>query len=382
MGSMLRLSRHGFAVLFSVALICGCSPGSGRAATPPQQPATPVQDPPDNTWGGWWPSSQWAKQRPAPEAEALRAARRDWKSVDYPRIETPWGHAFVSFSTLEVKPPHRARRCLRFDLVFSGPGTVDDQAWKNHPVPEAGAVRAEIISQGKVVRAATNGEAKIAGWAGGSLGTSGDMIIEFDWLPDDLEDYWVRVRIRERTVWFLIPYGLGCDPTTPIRSIAGRSGAPAPPEGRGEKDQIVPWSHVDFDLGWLDASGKVRTDKPEELSDVWKWMKDKKHITIRVSNPFDGACVLTLYKETHDAWSLVSPRTSVAIGIPEARVLFSTLDSVRREEGHMRRNDTFRFWRQPSETRTWGLLKVTVEESVFEKAVPGSLFLYIHGAPR
>ena len=369
---MIRSAFRSFGVL--ACLLAACAHLNAPSAPPPPPQA------PDNSWGAWWPTTQWPKDARAPGPEIVLAASREWERVVYPSVQTPWGQASPSFSTLEVKPPFPARRCLRFDLVFSGPGTTDERAWEDHAEPEPGAIRAEVISRGKVVRVATNGEARIQGWAG-SRGTSGDLIIEFDWLPDDLDDYWVRARIGDRAVWFLLPYGFGGDPKKPIHAVAGRSGPPALPEGRGERDEIVLWSHVEIDLGWLDASGKVATDMPEELHDIWKWTGDKMNVSVRLSNPFDAACRVTLYRE-NGRWSLTTPRTTAAVGIPGKRVLFSMLDSLQRHSDLLRRSDTFSFYHRSDETRTWGLLRVTVEEAAFDRAIPGSLFLYTHGAPR
>ena len=371
---MIRSAFRSFGAL--ACLLAACAHVNAPSAPPPPPQAA------DNGWGAWWPTAQWPKDARAPDAEIVLAASREWERVVYPPVQTPWGQASPSLSTLEIKPPFPARRCLRFDLVFPGPGTTDERAWKDLREPEPGAIRAEVVSRGKVVRVATNGEARIQAWAGGSRGTSGDMLIEFDWLPDDLDDYWVRTRIGDRAVWFLLPYGFGCDPEQPILAVAGRSGRPVLPEGRAERDEIVPWSHVEIDLGWLDASGKVATDMPEELPDIWKWTGDKMNVSVLLSNPFDGTCRVTLYRETNTRLSLTTPRTTAAVGIPGKRVVFSRLDSMVRHE-RFRRSDTFSFYdRRSDETRTWGLLRVTVEEAAFDRAIPGSLFLYTHGAPR
>ena len=369
---MIRSPFRSFGVL--ACLLAACANVNAPSAPPPPPQA------PDNIWGTWWPTAQWPKDARAPGPESVLAASREWERVVYPPLQTPWGQADPSFSILEIKSPFPARRCLRFDLVFSGPGALEEQALKDHLTPEPGAIRAEIVSRGKVVRATANGE--FLGWAGNSLGTSGDVIIEFDWLPDDLDDYWVRTRIDDRAVWFLLPYGLGCDPKEPILAVAGRSGPPALPEGRGERDEIVPWSHVEIDVGWLDASGRVATDMPEELHDIWKWTGDKTHVSVVLSNPLDGACEVTLYRETHNSLSLTTPRTTAAVGIPGKRVLFSKLNSLQHHTDFLRRSDRFSFYRKSNETRTWGLLRVTVEEAAFDRAIPGSLFLYTHGAPR
>lgn len=343
--------------------------GACRPSEEKKPPRT--EEIPDYTWGGWWPKAQWSKERPPAGVENIRSFRRNWERVSYPAIETPWGHASPSLGINESN----SRRCLRFDLVFSGPGTMDDEAWKRHKAPDAEAIRAEILSRSGKVRKPTYGP-RLLGYAGGALGTSGDMLTEFEWLPDDLDDYWIRVQLPERTVWFLIPYGIGSDPTSPTPAISGGTGRPRIPKGKGEKDEIVPWSYVDYDLGWIGPGGGVHFEVPPDSKE---WTADKVNVEVRMSNPEDGRCALTLYKES-GSWSIRSPRTTVAIGTEKRGILFSALVDIKRHEAY-RRTDSFHFARGSAEVRTWGVLRVTVEETVLEWAVPGSVFLHGHGGP-
>ncbi len=353
---MITRTFAGFAAIFALA----------AAAAPPQDAEVP-----DLAWDGWWPKGQWTAKDAPPFARAVESAGREWERIEFPGVETPWGIAGVSASLLQINddPPIG----LRFDLVWGG--RMDEPGGMK--APAKGDVKAAIMAEGKAIRTPKNPDPEIHGWTVLGRGMSGDMMIEFDWLPDDMRDYWVRVKMPDRTFWFLLPYGLGSNPSQPFKAGSLQSGPPSRPESAAKGDRIVPWSRVVYNLGWLDEKGRVHAAPPR---DVGAWTKDKVHVTADLSNPFDGACSLELYQETTGKWRFSRPRTTVAVGIPGGRVLFSSCVSLARAEDQMRRRDEFRFWRQPSENRTWALLRVTVEETVLERAVPSSLFLNDHGA--
>jgi hypothetical protein len=130
----------------------------------------------------------------------------------------------------------------------------------------------------------------------------------------------------------------------------------------------------------MDDQGKVEPAPPAALESEARsaWIRSRVHVTASVSNPFDGAVDLELYRERFEKWSLTKPRTTVAIGVPGSRVFFGSMHEIRRDEV-LRRYDGFKMWRQPADDRRWGVLRVTLEESVFEVAMPGSLFFYTHG---
>jgi hypothetical protein len=127
----------------------------------------------------------------------------------------------------------------------------------------------------------------------------------------------------------------------------------------GEKDRILPWLHVHYDLG--------------EIQNHWR-------LSVNVSNPFDTEAEVILYRE--DSQDLNSPRIAMEIKQPAGWVLQSRCMSIRLHEDAMRRSDSFKFSRNPgSDERCWGTVIVKVDDKSYEWVVPSSLFKYVHGTP-
>jgi hypothetical protein len=143
---------------------------------------------------------------------------------------------------------------------------------------------------------------------------------------------------------------------------------------------VLAWKRVRYNLGWVDPKGKVDHEPPAELDRERRnaWVRDRVHVTASLSNPFDGAVTLEMYRELFEPWPLSRPRTTVAIGVPGSRVFFGSVEGIRRDDV-LRRYDSFKLWRQPADDRRWGLLRATLEETSLELAIPGSLFQYTHG---
>ncbi|MBL8756180.1 MAG: hypothetical protein JNK15_22995 [Planctomycetes bacterium] len=319
----------------------------------------------------WWPKAQWPKEVEAPVPVDVFAAPRGWERVVYPSIATAWGAASPD---LRIENGH-----LRFRLNFSAKSASEDL---DDLPPGPGPVHAEIRSRRNVVQASHDREARFQGWGLHMGGAYCSLISTFDFLPDHLGDHWIRVRMSDRTVWFLVPYGFGCDPAARFTEVAGGSGPPAFPDRRAPEDEVVVWSEVELDLGWLDASGKVATDEPKELEDVWKWTAGKTHVSVAFSNQPGGEGRVTLYREDHGSLRRTMPRTTLAVATPGEAVQFSSFETSELHGDSMRRSDWFGLHPRTVETRTWGLLRVTVEEAAFEWAIPGSLFTWTHGSPQ
>lgn len=332
-------------------------------------------DVPDRCWDGWWPAVQWSRNASPPSEDAVRGARRSWERIDYPALDTPWGRASVSVG--QARKNDAPPTGLRLDLVFAA--SVESVEKGTVKQPGKGDVDASIVSSAGKLVAKPVSPPEMMGWAGGSLGLSGDLNTEFGWLPQGLDDCWIRVGAGKVTAWLLLPYGLGADPALPPKEIKGKGGSPSRPAEAAPGDVLLAWQRVRYDLGWMDDKGKVDPALPSGLEGEARstWIRDRIHVTASVSNPFDGAVDLELYRERFEKWSMAKPRTTVAIGVPGSRVFFGSLDELRRDDA-LRRYDGFKMWRQGGDRR-WGLLRVTLEETVFEVALPGSLFLYTHG---
>jgi hypothetical protein len=289
-----------------------------------------------------------APEAPPPSWEKARTLSRTWERVSYNRVFTPWGMANAGAS------PNSDG--LRFSLTWSGPGTDDPEGWKSFKQPDATHLRAALWCDGSDVALPKNGIPELMAWVGGSRGTSGTVSLAFDLPLDESKDYWVRMTMRDQTDWFLIPYG-----------IAGR-GIPGPFQSRKQyppkpvkptpENRVHVWDEVTFDFGWL--PGKCR-------------------VTVAVSNEFDAAAVVTLYSDDPSVpWDLEHPRTRFSVALPDRYVVQSTPVGADRKDP-FRRNDRFALWRNSGDKPAWGVLRVTVAETTFERLIPSSIFGYCQG---
>ena len=164
-----------------------------------------------------------------------------------------------------------------------------------------------------------------------------------------------------------VPYGFTrnpSDPLCPANDLNGPRLAAAmkkpPPDTK-----IVRWKYVEYNLG------KIQND--------WR-------LTLRQSNPCDANCEIELYRDDIQVgkssflWELDTPRTAVAIRSSDGVRLQGKCMSLRLHEDGMRRSDTFKFFRNPRDRRSWGTIAVTVGEKTYETVLPSSLFKYCHGA--
>lgn len=168
------------------------------------------------------------------ESEIQVVDPNDLSAVGYGMVRTPWDFCHASLSYDE-------ERGIRFDLVWSGPGTLAPrEEWDQHKSPERGEVAAAIIHNGEIVAEPDDNPPAIYGWAGGGLGTSGDMMMFFGWLPSGLGDCWIRVDMLDERHWFLIPRELHQQANGPVAIT------------RPAKDEVVPPATADSDdkLHW------------------------------------------------------------------------------------------------------------------------------------
>jgi len=331
---------------------------------------------PDRTWDGWWPAAQWTRDAKPPTEEVLRKARRTWEWIDYPTLQTPWGTAGVSVR--QARKVDEAPTGIRLDLHFTAAADALEKGTLKEP--GKGEVEAEIVSTAGESLLRPVAAPHMLGWIGRSMAMSGSFIVEFPWLPQSVDDRWIRLKIPDRTVWLLLPYGLGDNPETPLKELSGPGGSPARPSELKPNGVVLAWTRVRYNLGWVDPKGKVDHEPPAEPDRERRnaWIRDRVHVTASLSNPFDGAVTLEMYRELFEPWPLSRPRTTVGIGVPGSRVFFGSVEGIRRDEV-LRRYDSFKLWRQPADDRRWGLLRATLEETSLEVAIPGSLFQYTHG---
>ncbi|MBZ0136361.1 MAG: hypothetical protein K8I27_08310 [Planctomycetes bacterium] len=292
------------------------------------------------------PANQFREGDSVRKPDILRGDRM-FEFVGYGMVETPWGFTSPAMGA-------RKNGGIGFTIKFFRPSLFSVEKWA--PLPEAGDVTGVIIRGNEVVRESTPAAPIIDGWLGSTFESQGNLSMAFEALPPDLSDYWIRVDMLGTRHWFLIPYGL-CGLTTSDSSPRHEGATPERPPAAAESDTVHRWVHVNYELGKISEKD-------------WS-------VSLIVRDTF----TIELYHEK-GGWSLSTPRTSIAYlplgGVPR----FGSLTGVSRENRYdMRRYDLYDFGQIPPSNRTWGLLRITVDDFVLEKVVPSSLFQYTYGKP-
>lgn len=298
-------------------------------------------------------------------AAAVQAAPPDkhvWQRIEYPLLAVP-GVDGEKFRVIVGSGGGDEASHLRFDVLWSGnrnaklPATIADA--------EKIVVRLHL-SDGKVILP----EGKQApSWMGaGGMGMTYSIIYTFPWQRNALEEAWVELGVPGRTYWIELPYGFTRKPSDPLVPDAERGWPVFPPtmKALGERDKLVPWLHVDYNLG--------------EIQNGWR-------LSLKLANPFDANAEAILYRDDAQVgksmflWKLDSPRTAMEFIFPGGRVLAGRGMGIRLHEDGMRRSDNFSFNRDPSgeKGREWGKAVIKVDDKTYECVVPSSLFKYVHG---
>jgi hypothetical protein len=187
------------------------------------------------------------------------------------------------------------------------------------------------------------------------LGMSCSLYYDFPWGPNVLEEAWIELRFPEQVYWAEMPYGFTRNPRDKLTPVEVRSGRPvfaSAMKKMGEKDLILPWLHVHYDLGRLG---------------------------INLANPSTAEADVILRGD--DVRDLHSPRTAIQIKQPGGWVLRSACRSIRDlDDGSIGRRDSFKFATNPAgDERCWGTAIVKVADKSYEWPVPSSLFKNLHG---
>lgn len=146
-----------------------------------------------------------------------------------------------------------------------------------------------------------------------------------------------------------------------------KRGEPAfPPtmKNLGATDKLVPWLHVNYDLG--------------KIQNGWR-------LSLKLANPFDAQGEAILYRddgrvgESMFLWKLDTPRTEMEIKTQRGNSITGRAMGVYLHKDGMRRSDEYFFNRCPQDGRDWGTLVIRVDEQAYECLIPSSLFKYVHG---
>lgn len=299
---------------------------------------------------------------------ATAAAGHRWQRLDYPPLPmpgVPGKNLLVSVGSQigqgDVPP------VLRFDLMWCA------SRWEEkmpEVIKDPGIIAARLHrADGTIVEPKKEGLADH--WTGvGGPGVTYSLIYRFPWQTNSLEEAWVELTLPGQAYWIEVPYGFTSDPAAPLVADAGRGQPAFPPtmKALGEKDRLVPWLCVHYDLG--------------EIQNHWR-------LSLHCANGAKAWADAELYREDFmrrggqlPVWQRDMPRTTMELRLPDGRVLASHPEAIRIGEDPFRRTDCYTLIRDalPEEGREWGRLVIKVDDKEYATVLPSSVFKKAHGA--
>jgi len=292
------------------------------------------------------------------------AADAPWQRIAYPAISIPG----TDHDLMEVRlssggngGPGDEPRHLRCDLLWSAM-MRDGRTPLPLPAPIADekTISATLHTPGGTHAPANT---KDLHWVGLSNagGVTRFLVFIFPWGRNALDEAWIELRAAGRTYWIEVPYGFARNPDAPELPDRTR-GAPVFPATigpLGDRDALVPWLSVFYDLGPLPNGGRL---------------------SLAMENNGDARAKVTLdYDATsrRSPFTLDTPRVTAEIQVPERTVLTG------RETGRLLnpRRSIFEFARHSTRipARLWGTVVIEVDGYRTTKTVPSSLFSLLHG---
>jgi len=287
---------------------------------------------------------------PEPARSAEAPKHHFWEHVFYPRIQL--------FSD-ELPPTSFVLNRYPFHFTFTLNLLLSDEQARNLPSSDGVEVRLHTAEGRPIEPSNTPGFG--GGTRTGGTGGSHSCTYDFPSTRNALDEGWIEFKLPDRTLWFEIPYGFTRKSGDDLPQHDGKSEEPSLATAMttiGDRDVIVPWLSVGYDLGTLKSGVKLSL-----------WMK----------NQTDARAELELYR-LKGGWELNTPRTSIEILENDGSSVGSRAMSIRLHRDNMRRTDTFHFGRNPRhEGRYWGTARIKVDDETYEFIMPSSLFRYGHG---
>ena len=286
-----------------------------------------------------------------------------WQRIEYPAISIPGtdhDQMQVRVSSGGSGAADGEPRHLRCDLQW-GAMMPDGRTPPPLPAPIADEKTIRHAHTPDRTYGATN--LKDVHWIGLSNagGVTDFLVFLFPWGRNALDEAWIEMRTAGRTYWIELPYGFARNPDDPELPDRTR-GAPVFPAVMahlGDRDVLVPWMSVSYDLGPLPTGSRL---------------------SLTMENNGDARAKAALgYDATRGRppFTLETPRLTAVIQVPERTVL------VGRETGRLLdpRRSIFEFTRHSTRTpaRLWGTVVIEVDGHPMTQTVPSSLFSLLHG---
>jgi hypothetical protein len=293
--------------------------------------------------------------------QAAPAVHR-WNRIYYPPLPIP-DAGTEKLTVLVGSEKGDGESHLRFDVMWSGA--------RDARLPAAIADASKFVvrlhlSDGTSVLPKVEG--RPPSWVGaGGMGITWSLQYFFPWQRNAMEETWVELAMPTQTYWVELPYGFTRNPADPLPTDdkLGEPVFPPTMKALADKDRLVPWLSVEYDLG--------------AIQNGWR-------LSLELSNPFDAQAEVVLYREDSRVggsmflWKLHTPLTALAIKNQNGKVILTgDPKAIRLHEDGMRRSDDYSLNRYPSMGREWGAVEIKVDKEVHECLVPSSLFKYMHG---
>jgi hypothetical protein len=291
---------------------------------------------------------------------SLLAESAIWNQIMYPPLTTLGTRNGRMSVIVESGGSMGGKRQLQFLLLW------DTDSYSGLPEP--------IAKPSDIVVKLHTGDGKVTlpesprGWTGGgSRGMTYNLDYTFPWSRNALDEAWIELHVAGQTYWLELPYGFIRNPADPEPTDADRSYPEFPPAMKNltDKDILVPWLHVDYDLS--------------EPQNHWRF-------SLRLSNPGDARAEIILYRDSTPAgrsrypWKLEAPVTSMQIEWPGSTITGRKI-TIHLREDDVSRSDIFKFNRDGSSEkgRGWGTVQIKVDDDSYSLRVPSSLFKCAHG---
>ena len=301
---------------------------------------------PVRNWGNWWPAGQF-QTGDTVELDQLPTRTPDGPIVRYLPVDTPRGSR--SCNLKQVKG-------IGLQVTF----TWMVPAWEELKMPDLSDFSVSLVDPSgspKKPKATPKEDMSVR------LGVfQFSHSTTFDFTEQDLRDYWMRVETENKRSWYLIPYGLTSDPAKSIVGDKLESGIPKHPKYIGESDSVHLWNSVYFHI----------RDSHTEFTGVMIEVVNGRDPTARIHvTQRDGL--------DDEEWEITSFRSTAAYASLGGTARFGFWSSIEHDADASTRTDSYVFPDGVSKTRSWALLRCTIDEEVFDLTVPSSLVFAKHG---